>query len=136
MKKIVAKYINFGLPNLTKKKKKPRNVTKCHTKKKLKNTIKCQNFFAIFFISNYGRSQFDILFFMSTTFSQQIFSEKLLPVLKLCIKKNKQKDNTRKLCGTLWILAHLIWLYILKKKSKNITKYHNIFTIHSLLGYE
>ena len=93
----MAKYINFGLPNLTKKKKKPRNITKCHTKKKLRNTIKCQNFFAIFFISNCGRSQFDILFFMSTTFSQQIFSEKLLPVLKLCIKKKQTKRQHKKI---------------------------------------
>ena len=31
----------------------------------------------------------------------------------------------RKLCVKPWILAHPIWLYILKKKSKNTTKYHN-----------
>ena len=68
--------MNFGLPNLTKqkKKKKPRNTTKCH------------HIFSIFFISSYGRFQFDIiiLFFASTAFSWQIFGEKLLLVLKLC----------------------------------------------------
>ena len=44
---------------------------------------------------------FYYLIFTSTAFSQQILGKKLLPVLKLCIekkKKNKQKDNTRKLC--------------------------------------
>ena len=37
---------------------------------------------------------------MSTAFSQQILGKKLLPALKLCIKKKKkkQKDTTRKLC--------------------------------------
>ena len=63
--KIVPKTMNFGSPNLTKqkKKKKPRNTTKCHTKKNPKNTTKYHNIFAIFFISNCGRSQFDILFY-------------------------------------------------------------------------
>ena len=42
---------------------------------------------------------FYYLIFTSTVFSQQSFGKKLLLVLKLCIKKkNKQKDNTRKLC--------------------------------------
>ena len=91
--------MNCGLPNLTKQKKKPRKTTKCHTKKNRRNTSKCHNIFAIFFfISSCGRSQFDIiiLFITSTVFSQQILGEKLLLVLKLCIKK--KKDNTRKLC--------------------------------------
>ena len=92
--------MNFGLPNLTKQKTKLRNTTKFHTKKKFRNTIKCHNIFAIFFISSYSKSQFDIiiLFFTSTAFSQQIFGEILLLVLKLCIIKNKKiKDNTRKM---------------------------------------
>ena len=91
MKKIVPKTMNFGSPNLTKQKKKSRNTTKCHTKKNTRNTTKCHNIFAIFFISSYSRSQFDIiiLFFTSTAFSQQIFGEILLLVLKLCIIKNK-----------------------------------------------
>ena len=91
--------MNFGSPNLTKQIKKPRNTTKCHTKKNPRNTTKCHNIFAIFFISNYGRSQFDIiiLIFTSIAFSQRIFGEKLLLVSKLCIKTNKRKDNTRKL---------------------------------------
>ena len=97
---------NFGSPNLTKQKNKLKNTAKCHTKKNPRNTTKYHNIFAIFFISNYHRSQFDniILFFTSTAFSQQIFDEKLLLILKLCIKKkktNKQKDNTRKLCVKL-----------------------------------
>ena len=76
--------MNFGLPKLTKQKKKPRKKTECHTKKNPRNTTKYHNIFAIFFISNYRRSQFDniILFFMSTAFSQQIFDEKLLLILK------------------------------------------------------
>ena len=41
---------------------------------------------------------FCYLIFTSIVFSQQILGKKLLLVLKLCIKKNKQKDNTRKLC--------------------------------------
>ena len=61
-----------------------------------------QYFCDFFFISSCGRSQFDIiiLFITSTVFSQQILDENLLLVLKLCIKKkkNKQKDSTRKLC--------------------------------------
>ena len=72
--------MNFGLPNLTKQKKKPRKTTKYHTKKNPKNTTKCHNIFTIFFIPDCGRSHFDIiiLFFMSTTFSQQVLGEKLL----------------------------------------------------------
>ena len=79
--------MNFGLPNLTKQKKKPRKKTKCHTKKNPRNSIKCHNIFAIFFIPSYGRSQFDIiiLFFTSMVFSQQILGENLLLVLKLYI---------------------------------------------------
>ena len=91
LKKIVPKKLNFGSPNLTKQKKKPRNTTKCHTKKNPRNTTKCHNIFTIFFISNCRRSHFDIiiLFFMSTAFLQQIFGEKLLLILKLCIKKKQ-----------------------------------------------
>ena len=73
--------------------------------------------------------------------SQQIFGEKLLMVLKLCIKKkkkqkqtNKQNENTRKLCVTLIFGSPN--LTILKKKSKNTIKYHNIFSIPSFLGSE
>ena len=86
-----------------KKKKNPSNTTKCHTKKNPRNTTKCQNIFAVFFIPDYGRSQFDIiiLFFMSIAFSQLILGEKLLLVLKLCIKKKKKtnkKTTQKKLC--------------------------------------
>ena len=56
LKKIVPKTMNFGLPNLTKQKKKPRKATKCHTKKNPRNITKCYNIFAIFFISSCGRS--------------------------------------------------------------------------------
>ena len=51
-----------------------------------------QHFHNIFFISNCGRSQFDIiiLFFTSTVFLQQLFGKKLSMVLKLCIKKKKK----------------------------------------------
>ena len=39
------------------------------------------------------------LIFTSTIFSQRILGKRLLLALKLCIKKkNKQKDNTIKLC--------------------------------------
>ena len=70
---------------------------------------------------------------------QQIFGENLLMVLKLCIKKkkkktNKQNENTRKLCVTLIFGSPN--LTILKKKSKNTIKYHNIFSIPSFLGSE
>ena len=41
---------------------------------------------------------FYYLIFTSTIFSQRILGNKLLLALKLCIKKKKQKDNTRKLC--------------------------------------
>ena len=40
---------------------------------------------------------FYYLIFTSTTFSQQILGKKLLLVLKLCNKKNKRKDNTKKI---------------------------------------
>ena len=123
LKKTVPKTINFGLSNLTKQKKKSRNTTKCH------------NIFSIFFIFSYGRSQFDIiiLFFMSTAFSQKTCGEKLLLVLKLCIKK-KKRQHKKIVCETV-NFGSLNWT-ILKKKSKNITKYHNIFTIPSFLGFE
>ena len=84
--------MNFGLPNLTKQKTKLRNTTKFHTKMKFRNTIKCHNIFAIFFIPNYVWSQFDILFFTSIAFSQQILCEKLLMAIKLCIKKKKKRQ--------------------------------------------
>ena len=121
--------MNFGSSNLTKQKKKPRNTTICH------------NIFAIFFISSCGRSQFDILLFYFltfTTFSQQILDEKILLVLKLCIKKktkNKTKRQHKKIvCETINFGSPNFT--ILKKKSKSITKYHNIFTIPSFLGSE
>ena len=41
---------------------------------------------------------FYYLIFTSTIFLQQILGKKLLLVLKLCIKKKKQKDKTRKMC--------------------------------------
>ena len=50
LKKIMPKTMNFGLPNLTKQKKKPRKTTKCHAKKNPRNTSKCHNIFAIFFL--------------------------------------------------------------------------------------
>ena len=106
--------MNFGLPNLTKQKKKPRKKTKCHTKKNPRNSIKCHNIFAIFFIPSYGRSQFDIiiLFFTSMVFSQQILGENLLLVLKLYILKKKNdltglnKKMTSKVCHFLSIQTH------------------------------
>ena len=62
---------------------------------------------------------------MSTAFLQQIFSKKLLLVLKLYIKKKKNKKTIQENCAwnVQWILAHPICLYILKMKSKNTTKY-------------
>ena len=137
MKKIVPKTMNFGLPNLTKQKKKSRKTTKCHIKKNPRNTTKCHNIFAIFFIPSYGRSQFDIiiLFFMSTVFSQQILGEKLLLVLKLYIK-NKQTKRQHKKIVFETVNFGSPNLAILKKKSKNTTKYYNIFTIPSFLGSE
>ena len=85
LKKIVPKKMNFGSPNLTKQKKKPRNTTKCHTKKNPKNTTKCHNIFIIYFLfpTVVGLSLILLFyFFMSIVFSQQIFGEKLLMVLK------------------------------------------------------
>ena len=86
---------------------------------------------------------FYYLIFTSTTFSQQILGNKLLLVLKLCINKKKKKKKKNKKTiqencawNVQWILAHPIWLYILKKKSNNITKYQNIFTILLFLGFE
>ena len=77
----------------------PRKKTKCHTKKNPRNTTKCHNIFAIFFIPSCGRSQFDIiiLFFKSTAFSQKILGEKLLLVLKLCIKNKQTKKQHEKI---------------------------------------
>ena len=98
--------MNFGLLNLTKQKKKSRNTTKCHTKKKFRNITKRHFIFVIFFISNCGRSQFDILlfnFYVHSIFHNKILGKKLLLVLKLCIKRKKkrkkEKNNTRKLCA-------------------------------------
>ena len=129
--------MNFGSPNLIKQKKKPKNTTKCYTKNNPRNTTKCHNIFAIFFISNCGRSQFDIiiLFFTSTTFSQQILGEKLLLVLKLCIKNKQTKRQHKKIVCETMIFGSPNFT-ILKNKSKNTTKYHNIFTIASFLGSE
>ena len=93
-------------------------------------------FLQFFFIPNCGRSQFDIivLFFISTAFSQQFLGEKLLLVLKLCIKKNKNKRQHKKIvCETVNFGSPN--LTILKMKSKNLTKYHNIFTISSFSGF-
>ena len=129
--------MNFGLPNLIKKKKKPRKTTKCHTKKNPKNTTKCHNIFTIFFIPNCGRSQFDIiiLFFTFIAFSQQILGEKLLLVLKLYIKNKQTKRQHKKImCETMNFGSSN--LTILKKKSKNTTKYYKIFTIPSFFGSE
>ena len=114
-----------------------RTTTKYHTQKNPRNTTKCQNIFAVFFIPDYGRSQFDIiiLFFTSTTFSQQILGEKLLLVLKLCIK-NKQTKRQHKKIVYETVNFGSTNLTILKKKSKNTTKYYNIFTISSFLGFE
>ena len=72
-------------------------------------------------------------FFMFTVFSQQILGKKLLLVLKLCIKKKKRQQK-KIMCGTVNFGSPN--LTILKKKSKNTTKYHNIFTIPSFLGFE
>ena len=67
-------------------------------------------------------------FFMSTSFLQQIFGEKLLLILKLCIKKKNNKRQYKKIvCET--VIFGSPNLTILKKKSKNTKKYHNIFTI-------
>ena len=90
-----------------------------------------------YFIPSYGRSQFDIiiLFFMSTVFSQQILGEKLLLVLKLCIKNKQTKRQHKKIVYEIVNFGSPN-LTILKKKSKNTTKYHNIFTISSFLGSE
>ena len=129
--------MNFGSLNLTKQKIKLRNTTKCHTKKNPRNTTKCHNIFTIFFISSYGRSQFDILlfyFFTSTAFSQQILDEKLLLVLKLRIKKKAKIQQKKIVCETVNFGSPN--LTILKKKSKSTTKYHNVFTIPSFLGSE
>ena len=128
--------MNFGSPNLTKQKKKLKNTAKCHTKKNPRNTTKYHNIFTIFFISNYRRSQFDniILFFTSTVFSQQNFDEKLLLILKLCIKKKKQTQHKKIVCEI--VIFGSPNLTILKKKFKNTTKYYNIFTIPSFLGFE
>ena len=131
--------MNFGSPNLTKQKKKPRNTTKCHTKKNPRNTTKCHNIFATFFISNCGRSQFYILlfyFFTSIAFLQKILDEKLLLVLKLCIKKKKTTKQQHKKIVRETVNFGSPNLTILKNKSKNTTKYHNIFTIPSFLGSE
>ena len=130
--------MNFGSPNLTKQKKKLKNTAKCHTKKNPRNTTKYHNIFTIFFISNYRRSQFDniILFFTSTASSQQIFDEKLLLILKLCIKKKKQTKRQHKKIVRETVIFGSPNLTILIKKFKNTTKYHNIFTIASFLGFE
>ena len=93
--------MNFGLPNLTKQKKRrslgrQQNVTQ----KRIIGTQQNVTTFSQFFLfpAMIGFSLILFYFFMFTAFSQQILGEKLLLVLKLCIKKKKQKDNTRKLC--------------------------------------
>ena len=96
----MPKKMNLASPNLTKQKKNPMNTIKCHTKKNLRDNKMSQHFHNIFFISNCGRSQFDIiiLFFTSTVFLQQIFGKKLSIVLKLCIKKKTNKMTTQENC--------------------------------------
>ena len=97
------------------------------------NTTKCHNIFAIFFIPSCGTFQFEIiiLFFTSTAFSQKILGEKLLLVLKLYIKNKQTKRQHKKImCETMNFGSPN--LTILKKKSKNTTKYYNIFTIPSV----
>ena len=69
---------------------------------------------------------------MSTAFSEQVLGEKLLLVLKLYIKNKKTKRQHKKIeCETVNFGSPN--LTILKKKSKNTTKYYNIFTIPSFL---
>ena len=64
-----------------------------------------------------------------------MLGEKLLLVLKLYIK-NKQTKRQHKKIVYETVNFGSPNLTILKKKSKNTTKYYNIFTIPSFLGYE
>ena len=72
---------------------------------------------------------------MFTSFSQQFLGEKLLLVLKLYIK-NKQTKRQHKKIVFETVNFGSPNLTILKKKSKNTTKYYNIFTIPLFLGSE
>ena len=67
---------------------------------------------------------FYYLIFMSTTFSQKILGKKLLLALKLCIKKKKQKDKTRKMCVKRTMNFGLPNLTKQKKKPRKTTKCH------------
>ena len=61
-----------------------------------------------------------------------MLGEKLLLVLKLYIKNKQTKRQHKKImCETMNFVSPN--LTILKKKSKNTRKYHNIFTISSFL---
>ena len=57
---------------------------------------------------------------MFTTFSQQILSDKLLLILKVCIKKKKTKRQHKKIVHEIVNFGSPNWIK-LKKKSKNIT---------------
>ena len=103
--------MSFGLLNLTKQKKKPRNTKKCHTKRKFRNITKCHNISWYFlFLAVVGPSLiFYYFIFMSTEFSQQILGKKLLLVLKLYIKKKKKtkrqyKKIVHETCSEFWLI--------------------------------
>ena len=97
--------MNFGSPNLTKQKKKKSLRTQQNvTQKRIIGTHQNVTTFSQYFLfpTVVGLSLILLFyFFMSTSFLQQIFGEKLLLILKLCIKKKTIKDNTRKLCVKL-----------------------------------
>ena len=106
----MTKTVNFGLLNFTKPKKKPRNQKK-----------KCHNIFTILFTSSCGRSRFDILLFYFWR-PQQILSNKLLLILKLCIKKKKNKKATQENCA--W--NYEFWFSEFDKTKKEVKEYNKI----------
>ena len=92
--------MNFGLPNLTKQKNKPRKTTKCHTKKNPRNTTKCHNIFTNFFLfpATVGLSLILLFYFLCPQNFHKKFQMKNYYWFKnYALKKKKTKRQHKKI---------------------------------------
>ena len=118
--------MNFGSPNLTKQKKRILGTKQ--------NVTTFLQYFLFLVVVGLSLIFYYFIFYIHSIFTKNL-SEKLLLVLKLCILKKQTKRQHKKImCETVNFGSPN--LTILKKMSKNTTKYHNMFTIPSFLGSE
>ena len=94
----MPKKLNFGSPNLTKQKKKPRNTAKCHTKKNPRNTTKCHNIFTIFFLfpTVVGLRLILLFYFLCPQHFHRKFLVKIINGFKIMQKKKKKQKKLAK----------------------------------------